>query len=464
MAIDISAEFEGAQLGDPRRSRRLVELATRISKAPGASFPQLAATDAELEATYRFFVNPYVEWQSVLAPHAAATVARCKQARTVLVLHDGTQCEFNTDDDAREDLGYLPSGARGFEAHVALAVSDDAEAIPLGLLGLLPIVRSQRRRPGTAYEKHQRPRAEKESERWIKLVKQTTEALGPDVNPIHVMDSAADDYTLWAELQHTGKRFVVRGSYDRYLPDREHRMSDVLGSVEGKLLRSIIISRRKGSKRRYASPRCARRKEREAELYVRAGRIDLPQPKSAESEYANTRLNVVMVYEPNPPAGEPPVEWVLLTSEPICTFDQIAHVVDCYRRRWIIEEFFKALKTGCAYERRQLMSLHALLNALAVLAPIACRLLMLRTMARAAEPVPASDIMSSAEIDLLRRLSKRVKLRSDPNVDDILRAIAGIGGHLKRNGAPGWQTIWKGYRDFAFGMHVEKARKTSDQS
>jgi DDE family transposase len=70
-------------------------------------------------------------------------------------------------------------------------------------------------------------------------------------------------------------------------------------------------------------------------------------------------LNVVRVWEPKPPRGAPAVCWMLYTSEPIDTAEQLLTIVDQYRSRWVIEEFFKALKTGCAFEKRQLESYRA---------------------------------------------------------------------------------------------------------
>lgn len=93
-------------------------------------------------------------------------------------------------------------------------------------------------------------------------------------------------------------------------------------------------------------------------------------------------MNFVRVWEPEPPEGEDHIEWRLRTTEAIETPDQILAVVDAYRSRWVIEEFFKALKTGTVYEKRQVESRKGMINVLAVLAPVAWRLLNLRTLGR----------------------------------------------------------------------------------
>ena len=72
-------------------------------------------------------------------------------------------------------------------------------------------------------------------------------------------------------------------------------------------------------------------------------------------------VNVVDVFEPQPPLDEEPIAWTLLTSQPIDTVEQQIAIVDIYRARWLIEEFFKAVKTGCDYEAKQLESKETLL-------------------------------------------------------------------------------------------------------
>jgi hypothetical protein len=189
------------------------------------------------------------------------------------------------------------------------------------------------------------------------------------------------------------------------------------------------------------------RSARLANLVVRSATVNVERAFASKSTIPAATVNIVEVFEPNPPQGQIPIRWLLLTSEPIETVEDCARVVDTYRVRWLIEEFFKALKTGCAYEKRQLGSLHALLNAFAVLAPIAWRLLLLRTLARE-KPTSTSVTFSAEELQFLRRVSKRVTLAEQPTNEEAMLAIAGLGGHLKRNGPPGWQTLGRGYEKF----------------
>ena len=169
-----------------------------------------------------------------------------------------------------------------------------------------------------------------------------------------------------------------------------------------------------------------------------------PDAKRAVSP--TLKLSVIYVYERKPPRGEPAVEWFLLTNLPVTTPGEIAFAVDCYRGRWTIEEYFKALKTGCQYEKRQLESAHSLLNALAVLATVAWRLLLLRHLARHAPQRPATDVLMPAQIDVLQAIAKR-PIPKRPSVRDAMRAVAALGGHLPRNGDPGWLVLGRGMHD-----------------
>ena len=149
------------------------------------------------------------------------------------------------------------------------------------------------------------------------------------------------------------------------------------------------------------------------------------------------------VWEPAPPENEAPVEWFLFTTEPVDTEENVLAVVDHYRARWRIEELFKALKTGCAFEKRQLESFEALINALAIFLPLAWRLLHLRSQSAENPDAPATSLLDPDELEVLRRKARR-PLPPEPTRRDVLLAIAALGGHLKHNGEPGWQTIGKG--------------------
>jgi hypothetical protein len=267
---------------------------------------------------------------------------------------------------------------------------------------------------------------------------------------IHVMDREADAYALLASMVAGKRRFVVRSASGKrkLAGDGELSVSQVLSGAATVATRTVPMSARKASKLPSYRKHHPSRRAREATLSISCQSVTLKRPASAnECKDSTLTLNVVRVFEPRPPDGEAPVEWRLWTTEPVQTAAQALDVVDAYRCRWVIEEYFRALKSGCDFEGRQLESMHTLLNALALFVPIAWRLLALRTLAREAPNTPASDALTPSLLhclSFLLRHYKRPDLPPNPTTRDALLGIAGLGGHIKNNGDPGWIVLGRG--------------------
>jgi hypothetical protein len=401
-----------------------------MSREPDLSFPK-AMSDAELEAAYRFFGNVKVEPAEVLRPHFEQTVARMAAAGTVLVAHDTSTISFHSEHrDGLAERGDMQQ----FLMHCSLALKSDGSREPLGVVALsqhLPV----------------RSEAGRLQDRWGEQV-QAVHGLGVGVSDvIHLMDREADDYELLDSLKGMNARFVLRMHHDRVVEGESLRES--LQRAHFKTERGVTLTGRRkhaGSKQRRIHPP---RNERMATLSIATRQVTIPRTRAAKKvRQEMLSLNVVRVWEPEPPEGETPVEWVLYTSEPVDTPEQALQVVDWYRARWVIEEYFKALKTGCALEQRQLGDLHALSNALALLVPIAWRLLLLRNEARDRPTAPATTVLNRDEIHVLRHAVAergRRRLPDNPTALDVMLSAASLGGHLKHNGMPGWQTLAHGY-------------------
>ena len=188
------------------------------------------------------------------------------------------------------------------------------------------------------------------------------------------------------------------------------------------------------------------RVERTATLHVRWATVTVKRRQYSEATLRTLTMQAVHVVEPAPPPGEVPIEWMLVTSEPAQSLEDATAVVDHYRTRWLIEEYFKALSTGCGFEKRQLTSLSGLVRALAVFIPMAWRLLVLRHLGRAPQSVPVGHVLDRVQLLLLRRLLERRGYRppSRPTMRDAMLGIAALGGHVKNNGAPGWLVLGRG--------------------
>jgi len=461
--VDVEKEFAGAVLGHARTEKRLTLLAGQIATSPGESFPRLARSDSELESMYRFFGNDRFEAEDLLQPHIEATANRAGALSRVLVLHDTSEFEFS---GKRKGLGPLKDNRhRGFLGHFALAATWERKPKPLGVLGFTAIVRNeqapaphwstlskaerQERKKQKRRESSQRmrtvPRAQKESCRWENLAIVADSRIQKHTEVVHVMDQESDDYALWSALVDAGKRFVSRARADR-LVKLDGTLQTCLDRQEATFVREIKLSRRP-FKNKTDSRKHPPRDARLATLFLRAAHVEIPRPPRTQSTSPSLTLNVVQVFEPEPPEGAEPISWTLVTTEPIGTLPEMTDIVDAYCGRWLIEEFFKAIKTGCAYEKRQLESIDALLKALMIFIPIAWHLLALRTLARASADVPASCLFSDAQLLLLQSASTRVALKPGASVQQVMLAIAGLGGHIKNNGPPGWLILARGYRE-----------------
>lgn len=458
-APSLADELADADLGDARLDRRLGLLAARLAERPGESFPK-ALDDAELEAAYRFFGNEQVTPEAILAPHFRQTARRASTQSRVIVAHDTTQFEFGGQ-TKRQGLGRLikPS-AQGFFGHFALAMSTDAPRQPLGLLALETVFRLKK---SIGQKKWTRDQRIGESERWIRCVDDAEAVLAGRAQAIHVMDREADQYALFAALAEANRPFVIRSFQDRRLAgDDESRLRAAASAARATFQRDVPLSPRP----HIGGPKGERhpaRRHRVARLSFAATTVELKRTPDSRSSSATTLpLNVIHVFERKPPPGEPAVEWFLLTSLPIDSDKAIAFAVDCYRARWTIEEYFKALKTGCQFEKRQLESAHSLLNALAILAPVAWRLLLLRHLARANKAAPASSALTPKQLEVLRAVAKK-PIPNRPTARDAMLAVAALGGHLKSNGDPGWLVLGRGMHDLLLLELGWRAREQAEK-
>jgi hypothetical protein len=157
-------------------------------------------------------------------------------------------------------------------------------------------------------------------------------------------------------------------------------------------------------------------------------------------------MYVVEVREIAPAKGTRPLHWVLLTSHPICSFEEAWRVIGYYEQRPLIEEFHKALKTGCRLEQRRYETAQRWERLTAMLSIVAVRLLQLKTVAKAEPHRAAEELVPKRWIEMLSavRSGSQRRIRT---ARDFLRALAGLGGHLGRkgDGEPGWITLWRGF-------------------
>lgn len=443
-ANDLPAIFTNARFGDARLNRRAKLIMERAQAAPSASFPRMMPNGSELEGLYRFIENDAVTPAALIDPFIQATLRHVGSETEVLVVADTT--DIGPSRSAfPDDMGYLTSTRRGFHLHVSLAVRPGQPNLPLGVLDASFHHRGKERKRKV----HPRQRAKEpdsESVRWRQAAQRVREAVGPNVRVVHVMDREADDYKLFAALIAQGDDFVIRVARDRCLDAHEEpaKLYDALHDSECVAVREVSVSKRLPHAFEHTNRIHPPRDARMATLHVRYASVRIKRPSSAPSDLpSNLDLQVVEVFEPNPPEGEAPITWRLLTPRTVASAADAMTVVDHYRQRWVIEEFFKALKTGTGLLERQVESVHTLENVVALSLPLAWHLLVVRSVARREPNLPAKTYFSISQLYLLRHLG-RIKISEEPTLHEVSFAVAALGGHLKRNGAPGWQTLAAG--------------------
>jgi hypothetical protein len=460
----IESEFEGADLGDARLNRRLRITGARLALKPDASLPD-ALDENLLGRCYALANHPKIAPEDILAPHFGATVKRCLDAQDFLAIHDTTEVAYG---GKRKGMGYTKDSKSGYFAHISIGLTADGLRRPLGALGLYtwtrpePVKKKKRgRKSRSGRHAYGQP---KETDRWEEQAQAVEEACGPG-RAIHVMDREGDAYDLLSSHKLNKRRFVQRANHDRtvLLDGARAYMSTLLRTAPLFLERERVISKRALSKQPLAAKQHPPRETRLAKFEVRATPVLVVRPKGWPKDLPKTlEMNLVYVREIDCPPGQTAVEWRLFTSEPIDTPEQVARVVDHYLARWTIEEFFKALKTGCALESRELESYHGLLNLLAIYIPIAWSLLLLRTLERDTPEAPAGQVLSQDQIDALRVAIPKANLPELPTVHQAMMAIALLGGFLKHNGKPGWQILLRGFTSLlAFAAGWTAARRSA---
>ncbi len=439
---ELAGEFQGARLPDRRLGGRIRTVVAALAAKADSSFPTAMGSPKELEGLYRLLNNPRVNHEQLLEAHAQNAAQRAQGVDGVLVVHDTSTFKFPH--LSAEEIGECNTGKAGFFGHVSL-VLEGMSRCPLGVVALQTL----HRKPGRARRGLSGPNcaklSDRESARWLEGVVQAEQRLGPSC-AVHVMDREGDSYALYAQLLARDSRFVIRAD-DRtcLFEDENTHVREALARQQSVVQREVALPRRISTTTAPDAVR-APRESRMATLGVAGCRVTLKRPNYLKDPVAKQlELHAVRVFELQAPEGVEPIEWLILTTEPIGYEEQLLRIVDIYRCRWVIEEFFKALKTGCLYEERHLEERQSLLMALVIFLPIACQLLWLRSRARSQPDDPATTVVTELQLQVVRAFSD-IKLPAAPTLRQALWAIASMGGHLKNNGDPGWQTLGRGWR------------------
>jgi len=451
------AEFGGAELHDRRRSRRLVGVATQLAARPHGKLPESFGNWSELKAAYRLLEEPQITHAAILAPHIERVREECRRAGEYLFVEDTTELDFSAH-PAAADLGPIGDGkGRGLFVHSTLALRIDAWTAQHEPRVVIPGLAAQscwvRDLPhGATYEKKaKRLTRPRESQRWAASVEQIGSP-PPQRRYTFMADREADIYETIQRCQDRQWDFIVRASQPRAMADQEGSIFDaVAASPCVARFRIELRSRPKRvtKNKKTGKPKRVRKAHgpRTVELEVRSCSVLLRAPWRPGGAGEPRRVHLVEAREVNPRPDDDPIHWVLLTSWACGSESEAMRVVKAYTRRWLIEEYHKALKTGTGIEDSQLRRAQRIEALLGILAVVAVRLLNRKLLATT-HPDQAVDRGEIGEATL-RILEAVVGPPAEGWTNrHVIRAIAKMGGFIgrKSDGEPGWVTIWRGWQ------------------
>ena len=443
-----AAETKSADLGDERLNQRLALILRRLADQPERSIPAASQGWSETQAAYRFFDNERVTAEKVLEPHREATLQRVGQHPVVLCVEDTSDLDF-TSKPHIQGLGPLSYEAtQGINIHPMLAITP--EGLCLGVLDWWRWVRDANDHGGKDRQNRlSRPLEEKESLRWVEGYKKVSELQGQvgETRLVYMADRDSDLFELFAAAEQGQAAWLIRAAQDRAVVGggliwEKVSQSPSLGEVEFDL------------------PAGRGRSRRRVVQSLRATRVLLRPPYRPDKKLAPVEVTAILAREDDPPAGEEPIEWLLLTNLPVESFEDACEKVQWYLGRWQIEVFFRTLKSGCKVEQLQLQTRERLEVALALYLIVAWRVLYLTRLGRTLPDLSCEIAFSAQEWQAVYIVVKRQKPPSEPpRLQEVLTLVASLGGFLARrgDGPPGPKAIWIGLqrtRDFVRALEA----------
>ncbi|HEX9869767.1 MAG TPA: IS4 family transposase [Candidatus Tectomicrobia bacterium] len=432
------SEFADAELGDVRRTTRLVELAHLLAQHPTAALPEACGDGAMLKAAYRFFDNDAIEPQAVLLSHIEATYGRLSKVPVVLAVQDTTEVDW-TAHHATQGLGPLGHLAcQGLLVHSTLAFTP--ERVPLGLVAQQVWARDPAD-VGKRARRKQLPIAQKESQKWLTSLEAVVNAHAecPQTRFVSIGDREADVYDLLAAARPAGVELLIRAAWDRcvHAPERSVWATVEAQPVVAQLLLQVP--------RRDAQP------AREATLALRFCRLTLCPPRHRKAEgLPEVVLWAVQVREVDPPAEVQPIAWLLLTTVAVDRVEDAIERVQWYACRWGIEVWHRILKSGCRIEARQLATDERLERCLTLYSVMAWRVFSAVMLARAAPELPCDVLLALEAWQALYCAIHHCPTPPDcpPTLGEAVRWLAQLGGFVgrRRRDQPGAETLWRGFQ------------------
>lgn len=429
-------EFGNCDLGDVRLKKRLLTIARDFYANPLSNIPEACGSVTKATGAYRFFSNPSTPMKKLLQPHYESTTERIKKHSVVLAVQDTTSLNYTSRllMEGTGPIGTKRGNSFGLMVHDTLAFNVDGT--PLGLLDVQCWKRDSENMDKKKL-RHKLPINKKESFKWLKsyfAVGKIQEQC-PETMLVSVGDRESDIYELFAlESKKTSfPKLLVRAEHNRLLAENQGKLWE---KVEGKKVCGV---------QEIQVPRKGNTASRVAKLSVRFSKVKLKAPKSG---LAPVSVWAVLAKEVDTPAEIKPLEWMLLTTVEVSTFDHAVERLRWYALRWGIEVFHRTFKSGCKIEDRQLGNASSMKACFAIDMVVAWRVFHLIKLGRETPDLPCSQFFEEEEWKSLACYTTKNPIPpvNPPSLRAFTLMVATLGGFLgrKSDGNPGTQTLWRG--------------------
>ena len=369
----------------------------------------------------RFLANRKVTVDRLIAGWSDQTAAAAA-GRHVLAIQDTSEIHFRTTARRQRGLGEIGKGgrARGLLLHGMLAL-DAGNGDCLGLVG--GAIWTRRGRVTIPHKK--RASHAKESHRWTATAEQGKRVLAAATMVTVIADRESDIFAAWARVPEPGFHLIARAMHDRRVAGGG-RLSDAASAMPFRATRAVALPERE-----------RKRSARAATLSLRFGAVELARPRATvEPDLPKAvPLTLIEVIERAPPRGATPVHWRLLTTHKVGDAEAAWQIVDWYKMRWTIEQFWRLLKQqGLALEDSQVETAERLLKLTAIAAKAAIVTLQLLQARDGRSDQPASVAFAASDIGLLANLNAQIEgataLQKNPHPNASLAWAAWIVARL----------------------------------
>jgi hypothetical protein len=432
--------FGTANLGHKGRNKCLVRIAEAVMRHPGGTLPDKLQSPADYKAMIRLVNRREVTHATVLQPHIERTLAKMHGRDGVcLLIHDGTELDFSGLHSIKT-LGPIGNGhGRGYLCHNSLAVDPEQREV-LGLVG--QILHKRVPVPPGEGVKAKRERDSRESRLWTKAIEALPAASG-DKLWVDIADRGADIFEFLATEDSYGRHYVVRACSTRSI-GVGHGPEPTKASLHPYMRTLSECGRREIEISDGANGR------RKVTVAIAWAAVQLNPPHVRRGLYEPRPLPVwaIRAWEVGASKEGTPLEWIVLTNVPVASTTAAWERITWYQTRWMVEEYHKAQKTGCAIEDMQFTTEEALRPMIALLSVVATQLLNLRAASRRedAKTRLATEVVHEDYVAVLCAWRYK-EVREELSVHDFFYALARLGGHQNRKGdrQPGWLVLWRGW-------------------